>query len=262
MTMFSEAQFRAVIDRLTAGTEELTGQIAQIGPAAAAAIQAGWVPQPVKDAIAWCAELLEEAATAVCEVIVDLLKAAVAPILMYVRAWEWQSLRGRASSVAGRLTPEALIADDKWHGAAADAYTAAIKPQGQAATRIGTIAGKTAGALALCASAGVAFYVSLGFILAKYIQTMVAAIAAFESAVFSWAGAILVVEETTVGGGLITAAVGALATVVATQAAEMVALHGEAVDGTDFPLGAWPDPARNPFADATVSDGDADWSLG
>ncbi|MEU5847077.1 hypothetical protein [Saccharopolyspora shandongensis] len=260
--MFNEAQFQAVIDRLTAGTEELTGQIARIGPAAAAAAQSGWVPQPVKDAIAWCAELLEEAATVVCDVIADLLKAAVAPILMYVRAWEWQDLRGRASSVAGRLTPEAMIAARKWHGAAADAYTAAIKPQAQAAARIGAIAAKTAVALTICASAGVAFYVALGFILAKYIQTMVAAIAAFESGAFSWVGVALVVEETTVGYGLINTALGALVTVMGAQSGEMVALHGEAVDGTDFPLGAWPDPARNPFGDATVSDGDADWSLG
>jgi hypothetical protein len=41
----------------------------------------------------------------------------------------------------------------------------------------------------------------------------------------------------------------------------MVGLHGLAVDRTSFPNGAWPAPDTETYADATVTDGDADWSL-
>lgn len=45
------------------------------------------------------------------------------------------------------------------------------------------------------------------------------------------------------------------------RAGTMVALHGEAVDASSFPSGDWPSPNSATFGDATVTDGDADWSL-
>ncbi|MGP4014251.1 hypothetical protein [Saccharopolyspora sp. 5N708] len=258
--MFSEAQFGTVIDQLTAGTEELNRQIARIGPAAASAIESGWVSQPVKDAIEWCAQELEEAASEFYRVIVDLLKAAIAPVLMYQRAWEWQNLRGQASGVADCLTPEALNVDNKWHGEAATAYAKTIKRHSKAAARIAAIASRIVGSLVFCASAGLAFYVALGFVVAKYIQTIVVAIAAIESGVFSLGGAVLFVAETAVDSALTGALVVGLVTLIGIQVEEMIALHGEAVDPAGFPDG-WPKPGTTPFNDATVTDGDADWSL-
>ncbi|GAA0545517.1 hypothetical protein GCM10010172_28960 [Paractinoplanes ferrugineus] len=41
----------------------------------------------------------------------------------------------------------------------------------------------------------------------------------------------------------------------------MITLHGEAVDPTSFPAGTWPKPNTTQYNDATVKDGDADWSL-
>jgi hypothetical protein len=41
----------------------------------------------------------------------------------------------------------------------------------------------------------------------------------------------------------------------------MVTLHGETVDSKTFPDGHWPDPAPGQYSDATVTDGDADWSI-
>lgn len=41
----------------------------------------------------------------------------------------------------------------------------------------------------------------------------------------------------------------------------MTVLHGEAVDMSMFPGQHWPDPATANYRDATVTDGDADWSL-
>jgi hypothetical protein len=41
----------------------------------------------------------------------------------------------------------------------------------------------------------------------------------------------------------------------------MVVLHGEAIDASTFPAGHWPNATPAQFSDATVTDGDADWSL-
>lgn len=94
-------------------------------------------------------------------------------------------------------------------------------------------------------------------ILVKFIAAMAAAIAAFGTAVFSWAGAALVVEEAGVNSGLIWAAIGALGT----QAQQLIGLHGETIDNSTFPGGHWPDPIAGSFNDGSVKDGHADWSL-
>ncbi|MGC4749923.1 hypothetical protein ACLQ28_30315 [Micromonospora sp. DT201] len=59
----------------------------------------------------------------------------------------------------------------------------------------------------------------------------------------------------------IIAAVGALVAVLGAQASQMVVLHGEAIDVSAFPGGKWPNATPSQFSDATVKDGDADWSL-
>jgi hypothetical protein len=64
------------------------------------------------------------------------------------------------------------------------------------------------------------------------------------------------VNTTIIGTALI-----ALAAFLAAQAGSMVVLHGEAVDAASFPAGKWPSPNSSTFNDATVTDGDADWSL-
>jgi hypothetical protein len=48
---------------------------------------------------------------------------------------------------------------------------------------------------------------------------------------------------------------------VSIGATVMVNLHGQAVDVTDFPGGHWPASNTSNYSDATVTDGDADWSL-
>lgn len=162
------------------------------------------------------------------------------PILMFRYAWDWQDLRGTASSVSGRLDVDALKANERWTGEAAEAYERVVPPQSDAAAQIASIAATTATSLSLCAVAGLAFYVAIGVILVKFIAAMITAIAALGSAVFSWAGALLIVEEAGVNTGLIIAAVSALTAALGMQAREMATLHGAAQDGSSFPGGQWP----------------------
>ena len=60
---------------------------------------------------------------------------------------------------------------------------------------------------------------------------------------------------------LLGSAVTALITSLGIQASQLVTLHGEALDRSAFPGGRWPDAVAGRYADATVTDGDAGWSL-
>lgn len=258
---FDEAQFNETIAKLNQGLTDLGNKIDEVPPAANAAMDHWYIPGFVKDAIKWCAEEITKLAKWIWDKITEVMKGVAAPVYFFKYAFDWQDVRGLANGVTGQLKPEAMPAANSWTGQAAAAYKAVIKPQGDAANKLATISDKTAGALQICAGVGLTFYVAIAVILVKFIAAMVTAIAAFGSAVFSWAGAALVVEEAGVNSGLIWAAVGALTAALGTQAQQMISLHGEAIDNSTFPGGRWPDPTTGSFSDATVTDGDADWSL-
>jgi uncharacterized protein YukE len=258
---FSTAQYEATITKLSSGLGDLSAKLQEVGPTAQAAANRWYIPRSVADDVIWLGNKILELGSWVLDKIQELLKGAIAPVVMFSNAWDWQDIRGSATGVAGQLKPEALSLGRTWHGPAADAYARQVKPQSDAAARIGTIADKTATTLTVCAVAGLTFYVALGVVLVKFIAATITALVALGTAVFSWAGAALIAEEAAVNTGLIIAAVSALVAVLGAQAAQMVVLHGEAVDSGTFPGGTWPDATPGQFSDATVTDGDADWSL-
>ncbi|MGQ0839136.1 hypothetical protein [Actinokineospora sp.] len=258
---FSEAQFNEVVTKINQGMNDLSGKIGEVPQAANAAMDHWYIPGFIKDAIRWCAEKITELATWIWNKIKEVLVGVAAPVYFFKYAFDWQDIRGIANGVTGQLKPEAMPASQVWSGSAATAYKAQIKPQGDAANKLSVIADKTATALQISAAAGLVFYVAIGAILVKFIVAMVAAIAAFGSAVFSWAGAAIIVEEAGVNSALIWAAVGALTAALAAQAQQMIVLHGETIDASFFPGGKWPDPLAAGYSDGTVRDGDADWSL-
>jgi hypothetical protein len=258
---FNEAQFNATIVKLNQGMSDLSVKIGEVAPAANAILTDWWIPDFVKDAVRWCAEKIIELALWIWNKIKEVMVGIAAPFFFFKYAFDWQDVRGVAHGVTGQLKPEVMPAASHWSGSAATAYTKIIKPQGDAANKLATIADKAATALLICAGVGLTFYVAIAAILVKFIAAMAVCIAAFGSAVFSMAGAALVVEEAAVNSGLIWAAIGALTAALGTQAQQMVALHGEAVDNSFFPGGQWPNPVVASFNDGTVTDGDADWTL-
>jgi uncharacterized protein YukE len=257
---FSEAQFQAAVDKINSGMSDLSGKIGQIRPTAESAVDHWYIPGFVADAVLWLADKAISLANAIWDKIVELLKGVAAPVYFFKYAFEWEDIRGLASGVSSELHPAALPAGKQWKGAAAEAYSKIIPLQASAATRIGTIADKTATGLGLCAAAGLAFYLALGIILVKFIVAMVGVIVALGSVAFSWAGVALAVEEAGVNTGLIIAAVTTLTAVLGVQAQQMVTLHGEAVDASTFPGGRWPDPITGSYRDGSVKDGTANWS--
>ena len=239
---FSSAQYEAVATKLSSGMQDLSGKLKQVGPKAESTASHWYVPNAVADALIWVANKLIELGSWVLNKITELLEGVGAPVAMFFYAMDWQNnVRGTASSVAGEIAPEALVAPKHWSGDAATAYTASVKGQPTAATQIETSADKIAGALNMCAISGLAFYVALGVILVKFITATIAAIAALGSVVFSWAGAALIVEEAGVNTGLIIAAVTTLVAVLGAQAQQMAIIEGEAMDNSAFPGGHWPD---------------------
>ncbi|MEU6149231.1 hypothetical protein ABZ816_04450 [Actinosynnema sp. NPDC047251] len=258
---FSEAQFAETVKKINEGMASLSTKIGEVPGAAHAAVDHWYLPGFIKDAILWCATKITELARWIWDKITDVLKGVAAPVSFFSYAFDWQDVRGVANGVTGQLKPEAMPAATSWTGPAATAYKGVVKPQGDAAAKIATIADKTATALQVCAGVGLTFYVAIAVIVVKFIAAMITAIAAFGSAVFSWAGAALVVEEAGVNSGLIWAAVAALTAALGTQAQQLIGLHGEVVDTSFFPGGKWPNPTTASFGDGSVADGDADWSL-
>lgn len=259
---FTEEQFADLVDEMRAGVAEYGQRLSSIPFIAARAGSLLPVPAAVRAAIRWLAGEVVRVGEELRDLVVDLLDGVTAPLQLLHGAWEWRDIRGSATGVASALTDQTLVVDDSgWSGSARAAYQTVVLAQSRAATQVAVIADGTAGCLTECAAAGVAFYLSLAVVLARLIAATVAAVAAFGSAVLCWAGAALVIEEAGLNAVTISAALAALGLCLSTQAKDMVALHGLAVDQTNFPGGRWPEPHVDSYSDGTVTDGDADWSL-
>lgn len=262
MADFSKAQYEAVIADIRTGMDDFAGKLDQMIPVATAAVDHWYVPPHVQQAVLWLASETVEIGRQMLELFIDILQGATAPVFMFFDAWSWMDVRGAASGVSGSLSGQNLVVDNSdWSGRGRDAYVSAADAQSQAAERVGSIAGSTSGHLVACAVAGSAFYVTLAAVIVKLVAAAVAALIALGSAVFSWVGAGIVLEEAGVDTAIIATAIITLTAFLGAQATTMISLHGEAVDVSKFPEGRWPSSQTATYSDATVTDGDADWSL-
>lgn len=258
---FDLAQYDATIERLRTGLHDLSRQLDRVPAVVANASDQWYVTAPMASTIRAAGDTILRLGNQILDRVIDLLRGATAPVRFFVLANDWAEVRGVATTVAGTLSPAALSVDYYWQGMAADAYVAAIKPQVDAANRIGVMADKTSSALAWSATAGLAFYLTLLVIIIKLVIAMVTALTALGTVVFSWAGAALIIEEAGVDGAVIITAMAALMTLLGTQATQLTALHSEGADNTAFPNRHWPLANSGRYTDATVTDGDADWSI-
>jgi hypothetical protein len=259
---FSEAQFNSVVAQISKGMDDLSAKIAEVPRAAQAAVDHWYIPDFVQDAIMWLARKITELATWLWDKIKEVLRGVAAPISFFFRSFEWQDVRSLATKVGGQLKPGVLTTvGNTWKGSAAIAYGKVIQPQGAAADKVGAISEKISTALRASAAAGLLFYLAVAAILVKFIGATIAAIAAFGTAIFSWAGVAIIVEEAAVNSAVIWGAIGALNIALGTQVDQLITVHGELSDQSAFPGGHWPDPTTSSYRDGTVKDGDADWSL-
>lgn len=262
MADFSKAQFEAVIADINAGMTDFSRMLHQMIPVATAAVGHWYVPPHVQEAVLWLATKSVEIGRQLLDLFIDVLKGATAPIHMFWDAWEWMDVRGAATGVSSSLNGQHLVVDNAdWSGRGRDAYVSTAEAHSQAAERVGSIASSTSNHLLACAAAGAAFYVTLAVVIVKLVAAAITALIAFGSAVFSWVGAAIVLEEAGVNTAIIATAIGFLTAFLGAQAKAMISLHGEAVDVSKFPAGRWPSPQSATYNEVTVTDGDADWSL-
>ncbi|MDJ0342327.1 hypothetical protein QMK19_21575 [Streptomyces sp. H10-C2] len=239
---FNVAQTEATIEKLNSGIVTLSAKLNQVGPRAESTVNHWYVPDAVAKPLIWFANKIIEIGCWIRDKIIECLKGAAAPVMMYLDSQDWEgpALRGKVSGVAGNLAPEALKAPIVWKGEGANAYVAAVKGQPTAATQIETSADKLASALMICAAGGMAFYLALAAVLIKAIVITIAAIAATASVVFSWAGFLGFIGEALSDAGIITGLLVALAGLLTSQLNAITTAKGEANDNSAFPEGKWP----------------------
>jgi uncharacterized protein YukE len=258
---FDPAQYEATIDRLDKGMADLSRLVGQL-PAATASVTGRWyMTDDLSAALTRISNTLAALGADLLAKLKEFLKGAVAPIRFFFIANDWDEVRGLATSVAGNLQPVALSVDYYWQGAAAEAYKSVIPAQTAAATRIGTMSDKTQTALTWSAAAGCAFYLGLLAVLIQFVIAFVGVLAALGSVVFSWAGILLAIEEAGIGLGEVAALVALLAAALTTQGIQLSNMHSEAEDASAFPGHHWPSAVADRYTDATVTDGNANWSL-
>lgn len=192
----------------------------------------------------------------------DFLTGATAPVRFFLMATDWTDVREAATTIAGELSPAALGGVDyRWQGTAAEAYKAIIKPQSDAAARIGVIADKTQSALTWSAAAACAFYLGILAVVIQFIVAFIGVLAELGTVVFSWAGILLACEQAGIGMAELGTLAALFIAAMASQGIQLNNLYSEAADATAFPSKHWPNPFTDRYADGTVTDGDADWSI-
>ncbi len=190
-----------------------------------------------------------------------LLLTGPLPITLWRTADEWTQIRSRTSSVAGDLGATNREVHVRWKGAAADAYHSIIPAHVAAANRLAMVADSVQNALAWAALAAATFYAALlGAVLAAT-AAIITAIAM--AATVTGALAALVMVLATVAGlmaqlGVLTAATTEVFGRLRVWLNDVVS---EMNDNAAFPGGTWPASREEWYADATVTDGDARWSV-
>lgn len=258
---FDHAAYERAVESVHARVGEVPAQITALRTAAGAAADEPGLPDPIAAALLDLGEQIATGAEELLDQIGQLLQGAAAPVLLFGHAGQWIQIKGQASDVQGRLRVDQLPVREHWKGVAADRYIAAIATQSLAAGRVAGAAGAVLVPLGGCALAGLAFYVTVGVILVEVIEGLAAAVVAFGSEAFSWAGVLLGLETVEVAASTLIAAVASLIALLGAQAQALNILRSELVDHSQFPDGHWPSAVADTYTDATVTDGDAEWSV-
>ncbi|WP_300641517.1 hypothetical protein [Nocardioides sp.] len=257
---FSVAEFQAVVDKINTGMEDLSAKMVEMPAAANRAIDHWYVPGFVADGVIWLCEKMLDLARQILDKIAELVRGIAAPVYFWNFRGDLEDVVRQADGVVADLSDAELAGSEAWAGRGAEAYRRQVPAQRDATAELSSMAEKLRGGLLELAIAGLVFYAGIGLVLVKFIAAMVAAIAAFGSAVFSWAGAAIVLEEAGVNTAALAGLAAAVGAVVATQARQMNELESAASSDV-FPGGAWPSAHRSQWKDSSVKDGDDDWSL-
>jgi hypothetical protein len=241
VTEFSPSVYDAVTRELAEGLVTLEHAVDRLGPALSSALSRWWVVDAVAEGLRWCVERLEDVVRATLVRIRELAEGIAAPLRFYGQAGDWTDLvTSPASVVAANTASDALRAPLHWSGDAADRYQRAVEGQSPAATQMVEVGATVSRSLTTCAIAGCAFYLALSWVVGKLVAATIAAASAFGSAVFSWAGVLIIVEEAAVNAAVVSTAVAALVATQTAAADAAVEVARAAGSGSGLPGGTWP----------------------
>ncbi|WP_446225067.1 hypothetical protein ACTWPB_08125 [Nocardia sp. IBHARD005] len=261
MTDFSIEHFEGVIDEIERKLGEIGKMIDSVPGIVADAVDNWWVTEGMAAAIRWTANKTVEFGKWLVETVIDLLKGVAAPVYMAVCAWDWLEVRGDATQLAANVDPAVLKSSSEWKGDAQWAYRNAATAHNSAAKRVGDIGKDTATSLGVAAVGGLVFYGAILGIVVKAGIAMTGSLAAIASAIFSWAGAGLIVLEAAGDSAAVVAAITAVTALLGTQATALLGIKATATDLTVFPDGKWPGANIGTFNNATRLDGVPEWSI-
>ncbi|MFE9785233.1 hypothetical protein ACFYO7_07635 [Nocardia salmonicida] len=192
---------------------------------------------------------------------VDSLKGLAAPGFFVSTSYDWVDVAKEANTMASDLEATAVKVDGYWQGSAATAYGAAITPQRAAVTRVGTIANAARTAMLTVGAAGIAFYVSLLGIVISVIVEALLEVGAASTGIGALPAAIAGIVSAAKVATLLATAVTGIVAVINSAITQAQALQVELDNPQGFPEGHWPTADSAKYSDATVRDGDADWSV-
>jgi hypothetical protein len=238
----------------------------QVKPAAISVLKAvetspaPWLV-PWRGAIASQAQRIWDGLTSFEGLLATLIGPIQIPLWMWRNAERWTEVEGALTRMVGDLNITNREVHLRWQGAAAEAYDKILPAHVAAAAQLGTTADTIQHSLTWAATAVAIFYAALLAIVIHFIGGFIVAMAAAVTVAFE---VFALVEMLMV----VAAAVVELAALVAVSTEVfgrmkiwMIELQSELNDNSAFPNGRWPLSRADWYSDATVTDGDADWSV-
>jgi hypothetical protein len=237
--------------------DEVIPRVAQVG----AALLASPLLIPWHDEIARRLERILNRLAEFDTRLAALLASAALPLRLWRTAKEWTHVRGTASDVAGDLGVTNLEVHVRWQGAAADAYQKIIPAHAAAAARLASVADSTQYALGWGALAAATFFAALLGVVLTSIAGIVTAVAMAATVTGALSGFVLIFAITAVMLGQLAALIVAGTEAFSRLKIFLTDMLSEVRDNSAFPGGAWPLSRDEWYSDASVTDGDADWSV-
>lgn len=258
---FSESILTEAHRSIEDGINQIIKWIDEIPRLVSSAIDHFYIPDVVKTLVVKAGQFLIDCFEKAVKKVQEVMLGMLAPFTMWNQHNTWNDVQGKVSAVGSTLGPDALKVGREWSGEAADSYAKTASGQSAAVDRVAAVASSVADALRNCAVGGMVFGVAVAGAIGMFVVEAAAETAATASVVGAPPAAVAGGVSTVKVIGLIVAAVTALVSLLGTQVAGMGTIESELNDATAMPGNHWPDPQGKSFSDATVTDGDADWSV-
>ncbi|WP_194815410.1 hypothetical protein [Nocardia sp. XZ_19_385] len=215
----------------------------------------------LEDEVREAGEKFADLVSGLWEKLKELFEGLSAPGDFISASFDWEDFQTEVNTMASALEATAVKVDGYWQGSAATAYGTAVGAQQKAVARVGTIINAIRTACMTVGGVGVAFLTALLGIAIAVIVEATLEVAAASSGIGALPAAIAGCFTAAKAAALVTALVAGTSATLVAVATQIQALNVELGNNQAFPDGHWPASDSSKYNDATVKDGDADWSV-